>query len=80
MTWLVARLKDWRALLLIGGDAFLRILALEAKLLQFALDGQRLGERHLGAGLHRALQAANRACEALFGGQKLFAYSITLSQ
>src|SRR5689334_5782789 len=42
----------------VGVEAFLRILALEEQLLQLAFDGERFGERHLGAGLHGALDVA----------------------
>src|ERR1700681_2760708 len=45
------------ALLCIGRKALLRILALEAELLQFAFDGQGLGESNFGARLHGTFDA-----------------------
>src|SRR5262245_13579258 len=41
------------------GDAFARFVALEELLLQLALEGQAALERHLPAGLHGALDAAD---------------------
>src|SRR6476619_2202812 len=49
------------ALLVVRAEAFLRVLALEKLLLQFAFDGQRRLERTLPAALHRSLDAANGA-------------------
>src|SRR5207249_1047395 len=46
-------------LLDVGGEPFLRVLALEQELLQLALHGQRRLERDLRAALHRALDAAH---------------------
>src|SRR5439155_22828406 len=48
------------ALLDIGAQAFLGVVALEQLLLQFALDGERGFERHLDPALHRALDASHR--------------------
>src|ERR1700694_2439036 len=39
-------------LLNVGVEAFLRVLALEEQLLQFALGRKCFGERHVGARLH----------------------------
>src|SRR5258708_21098313 len=47
------------ALLVIGGDAFFGIFTLEAELLEFALDGQGLGEGDLSARLDGAFNSAN---------------------
>src|SRR5256712_3492972 len=41
-------------------DAFLRVVALEQLLLQLALERQPAFERHLGPGLHGALDQAHR--------------------
>src|SRR2546428_13601069 len=41
-------------------DAFLRVVALEQLLLQLALERQPALERHLGPGLHGALDQAHR--------------------
>src|SRR6266850_4993108 len=48
------------ALLDVGAQAFLGVVALEQLLLQLALDRQRRLERDLDAALHRALDAAHR--------------------
>src|SRR4249920_431130 len=48
------------ALLDVGAEPFLRVVALEQLLLQLALDRERLLERDLGAALHRALDAPDR--------------------
>src|SRR6185295_2673815 len=48
------------ALLVVGGDAFLRILALEELLLQLALEREAGFEGHLGARLDGALDPAHR--------------------
>src|SRR5438093_1366005 len=45
------------ALLHVGAQAFLRVVALEELLLQLALDRERLLERDLAPALHRALDA-----------------------
>ena len=47
------------ALLVVRAEAFLRVLALEELLLQFALDGQGALERNFPAALHGALDAAD---------------------
>src|SRR5215472_17029200 len=44
----------------VGVEPFLRVLALEEQLLQLALDGERLRERHLRTGLHRAFDVPDR--------------------
>src|SRR5258708_429820 len=49
------------ALLDIGRETFLRVLALEQQLLQLALDRERGLERDLGARLYRALDPAHGA-------------------
>ena len=61
------------ALLLVRGDAFLGVLALEEQLLQLALDRQRRLERQVPARLHRALDAADglaRPCSAARTGAR----------
>src|SRR5215470_12683463 len=47
------------ALLLIGGDAFLGVVALEEKLLQLALDGKRRLNRKVPTCLNGPLDAAD---------------------
>src|SRR5579859_7361639 len=53
------------ALLRVSSNTLLGIFALEAQLLQLALDSQRLGQCHLGTRLHRALNASNRLGSAV---------------
>src|SRR5687768_7467578 len=53
-------LEDGLPLLDVGGDAFLRVLALEEQGLELALDGEAVLERDLRAGLHRPLDVADR--------------------
>src|SRR5690606_31962445 len=48
------------ALLHVRGKTLAGIRALEEELLQLALDRQRLADRQLPAGLHRALDVADR--------------------
>src|SRR5438034_5720276 len=50
----------WFAFLIVGRDAFLRILALKQLLLQLALEGERALEGDLPAGLDGAFDAADR--------------------
>src|SRR6266702_4483521 len=52
-------------LLRVSGNTLLGILALEAKLLQLALDRQRLGERHLRTRLHRPFNTTDRLRSAV---------------
>src|SRR5207249_4430498 len=52
-------------LLDVGGQPFLRVLALEQLLLKLTLDRERALERHLDAALHRALDPSHRLRRAI---------------